>query len=313
MHLRAILLCLTLAIATRAAEREVTRTFAVEPGCTLQVDLYRGRIEVEESDAADVKVTIHAEIGANTDAAAERAGQALQFDLTAQDNTVAVRVRNPSETGWHFEWGDPGLVDIFCRISVPRRCNVALRTNQGPITVGNLVGRVFARTGAGTIFVHRIDGPVDAATETGDVIVSRCLGEATLRTLRGTIRAGTLGGRASLKNKTGDIEVLTARAGVTAEAEVGDVTIGFPRDFAGGSDLRTSGGNVIVTIDPEANAVINASATWGHVENKLPLSVESGGNGKSKLSGRLNRGGPQLTLHANGGNVSLMPGETLFE
>ena len=313
MSVRILFIYLTLAIATRAAEREVTRTFVVEPGCTLKVDLYRGRIDVAESDAAEVKVTIHAEIGADTDAEAERAGQALQIELAAQDNTVAVRVRNPSEAGWHFEWGDPGQLDIFCRVSVPRRCSVELRTSRGSITVGNLEGRVFARSEAGGIFARRIDGPVDAATESGDVIVSRCLGEATLRTQRGTIRAGTLGGRSNLRNMTGDIDVLAARAGVTAYAEVGDVTVGFPRDTAGDSDLRTSGGNIVAKIDPKANATIKASAIWGHVENNLPLIVESGGEGRSKLAGRLNQGGPVLTLHANGGNVSLQPGETLFE
>lgn len=313
MSLRALLICLTLAIAARAAERDVTRTFAVEPGCTLKVGLYRGRIDVVETDVAEVRVAIHAEIGADTDEEAERAGQALQFDLTALNNTVAVRVRNPSETGWHFDWGDPEQLEIFCKISVPRRCNVELRTGKGAITVGNLIGRVFARMEAGTIFVRRIDGPVDAATESGDVIVSRCLGAATLQTLRGTIRAGTLGARAKLTNTTGGIEVLAARAGVTAYAGVGDVTIGYPRDLTGDSDIRTSGGNIIVKIDPTANAAIEASSIWGHVESKLPLTVESGGDGRSKFSGRLNRGGPMLTLHANGGNVSLMPGRTLFE
>jgi hypothetical protein len=313
MSFRTLLICLTLAIAAQAAERDVTRTFAVGPGCTLKVDLDRGRINVEETDGSEVRVAIHAEAGADTDQEAEHAVQGLQFDLTVVNNTVAVRGRAPSETGWHIDLGDPTQLDIFCKISVPRRCNVELNTGQGAITVGNLIGRVFARTETGTIFVRRIEGAVDAATESGDVIVSRCLGPATLRTLRGVIRAGTLGARANLTNTTGDIEVLAARAGITAQAEAGDVTVGYPRDLTGDSDIRTSGGNIIVKIDPAANATIEASSIWGRVECKLPLTGESGGNGRSKFSSRLNRGGPVLKLHANGGNVSLLPGETLFE
>jgi len=313
MIFRTLLIYLTLALAVRAAARDVMRTFAVTPGCMLQVDLDRGRIDVEETDGSEVRVAIHAEAGADTDQQAERAVQGLQFDLRALNNTVVVRGRAPSETGWHFDRGNPAKLEIFCKISVPRRCSVELNTGQGAITVGNLIGRVFARTEDGTIFVRRVEGPVDAATKSGDVIVSRCLGAATLQTRRGTIRAGTLGARAKLSNTTGDIEVLAARAGVTAQAEAGDVTIGYPRDLTGDSDIRTSGGSIIVKIDPTADATIEASSIWGHVESKLPLTVESDGNGRSKFSGRLNRGGPVLRLHANGGNVSLMPGSTPFE
>lgn len=313
MNVRALLICLTLAIATRAAERDVTRTFAVEPGCTLKVDLYRGRISVEESDVAEVRVAIHAEIGADTDAAAERAGRALRFDLTTQDNTVSVRVRNPSKTGWHFEWSDPGQLDIFCKISVPRRCSVELRTLAGAITIGSLAGRVIARTETGNISIRRIDGSVDASTQYGDVIVSRCTGAVTLKTLRGTIRAGTLGGRANLKNTTGDIEVLSAHAGITASAEAGDATIGFPRDFIGDSAISTSGGSITANLDSQADCVVKASSVWGRVLVKLPLAVESGGDGESKFTGRLNGGGSILTLHANGGHVRIMPGETFFD
>ncbi len=305
--------CLAFAVVARAAERDLTRTFAVEPGCTLKVELYRGRISVEEGDAPEVRVAVHADIGADTDQEAERAGRALQIDAEANGNTVSVRVRNPAETGWHFVWNDPGQIDIVCRISVPRRCNVTLRTGQGGIMVGDLAGRVSVRTEAGNIFIRRIEGTVDAATESGDVILSRCLGATTLRTLRGVIRAGTLGARANLTNVTGDIEVMEARAGITAYAEAGDVTIGFPRDFTGDANIRTSGGSITAKIDPAANAAVAASSIWGHVENKLPLVVDPGGNNRSRLSGRLNRGGPLLTFHANGGNVNFTPGETLFE
>ena len=85
------------------------------------------------------------------------------------------------------------------------------------------------------------------------------------------------------------------------------------RNFTGDSDIRTAGGNIVTQIDPAANCVVKASSVWGHVQDKLPLFVESGGNGKSKFAGRLNQGGPVLTLHANGGHVSIMPGETAFD
>ena len=302
-----------LAIAAGAAERDVRRTFAVQPGCTLKVDTYQGAIVVEETDASEVRVEVHLEIGTDTEEEADRVRQALRLEFRAENNTVSIRARNPSETHLRFVWRDQEQIDLTYRIFVPHRCNLELATLGGSITVGILAGRMSARVEKGTIFFRGVEGSIDAATQFGDVIVSRCNGAVTLRTLRGTIRTGTLGGPARIKNTTGDIEVLAARAGIAASAEAGDVTVGFPRDASGDSELTVSGGNIFVRIDPAANCAIKASSVWGQVRNSLPLAIESGGNGKSRLSGRLNRGGPVLTLHANGGNVKLTPGETNFE
>jgi len=313
MNLRLIVLSLFFALTARAFEREVTRTFPVEPGCTVKVDLYRGNMSIEEDDVSEVRVGIRLEVGVETEAEANRALGTLQLDLKSEGNAVSVVARNPAETRVRFVWNDKYQVDFSCKITVPRQCNVDLRTREGTITVGSLTGHVAARTETGNIFIRRIDGSVDASTQFGSLIVSRCTGATTLQTLKGTIRAGTLGGRASLKNMTGSIEVLAARAGVTAYAEAGDVVIGFPRDFTGDSDIRALGGNIDASIDPAANAVIKASSVWSRVQSKLTLAIESGGDGKRSLIGRLNDGGPVLTLHANGGHVKILPGETYFE
>jgi hypothetical protein len=313
MDLRLLTAGFFLAIAAHGAERDVNQVFPVQPGCTLKVDVDRGGITVEESDASEVRVAIHVEIGADTEAEADRLGEALQLEIKAENNIVSVRARNPVETGVRLTWRDDNPIDLTCKIFVPRRCNVVLTTRHGGITVGSLQGRVVARTGTGTVFLHRIDGSVDARTQNGDVIVSRCSGAAVLRTLGGTIRAGTMGGRVDLKNSGGDIEVQAARAGLTASADVGDVTVGFPRDFSGDSEINASYGNIVAKIDPAASCVVRASSVWGRVQSALPLAVESGGNGRSQLAGRLNQGGPVLTLHANGGQVRITAGEALFE
>ena len=115
-----------------------------------------------------------------------------------------------------------------------------------------------------------------------------------------------------LRNTNGDIEVLAASGGLEAVAEMGEVTAGFPKDFSGDAKITTGYGNITVKIDPAADCVVTASSFWGHVQTTLPLKLESGGDGEKKLSGRLNNGGPRITLSANGGHVKIMPGETLF-
>ena len=297
----------------RGAERELVRTFPVQPGCTLKIDTYRGHITVEEHDAAEIAVMVHMEIGADTEEEADRVRETLQFEVTAENKAVSIRVRNPRETGVRFAWREQNEIDFDFKISVPRQCHVDLATRRGNITVGNLAGRHTARVESGTIFFRRIEGSVDAKADSGEVIVSRCSGAVTLRVLKGTIRTGTLGGRADLRNDNGDIEVLGARASITAVAVVGDVAVGFPKSYAGDSQITTSGGSIYAKIDPAANCLIDASSVWGHVESKLPLTVESGALGKSKLTARLNSGGPRLTLRADGGHVKISALDTGLE
>ncbi len=296
----------------RAIERDFKRTFSVQPGCTVKIDTYRGSIVVTESDQPEVEVTGLMEIGAETEAEADRIREALNLEITEEGNTISVRARNPRETRVRFVWQDKYQIDLAWRVRVPRHCNVDLRTLNGGITVGNLTGRVFARSETGAIYVKRIDGSVDASTELGDVIVSRCTGPVKARVLRGTIRVGTVGGRTELKNFTGDIEVLAAKGDLIAEAEAGDVMVGFPRDFVGEAKVNTSGGSIHAKIDPAASCRVRASCVWGRIESLLPLTVESGENGKRSLAGKVGEGASAITLHANGGHVKLSPGETYF-
>jgi hypothetical protein len=299
-------------LVARAVDRDEERTFPVQPGCTLKVDFYRGNIDVQESDAAEITVVVHTSLAVASEARADQLQAALGLEIRQEGNTLIVRARDPSGTGVRLVWKDDPPVDLDCRILVPRRCDADLRTRVGAITVGNLTGRIVAHTTKGNLFLRRIDGTIDAAAREGDVIISRCSGAVAAVTGLGTMRVGTLGGHAVLKNSGGDIEVLEAHAGFEATADAGDVTVGLPNDFTGEAKIRTAYGNIFAKIDPAANCVVRASSFWGHVENRLPLAVEAGRDGTRQLAGRLNHGGALVTLHANGGHVFLQKGDTYF-
>ncbi len=296
-----------------AVHERIERTFPVEPGCMLILDTYRGSIHVEEGDAAEVRVIVDIEIDARDEEQARRRRADLQFEIGATAGGVTIRGRNQRESRIHFVWDEENEIDLAYRVIVPRRCNANVSTINGSITVGSLVGQVAARVENGNIFLRRIEGSADVRAEFGDAIVSRCTGDLTARVLGGLIRVGTIGGRADLKNSSGDVEIMMAHGATKASAEAGDVVVGFPRDIGGPATLRAAGGNVRVRIDPAARCTIEASARWGRVRGKLPLTVTSGGFGERKLAGALNGGGALLRFRADGGSVTIEPGETLFE
>ena len=299
--------------ARAAGAAEVKRTFPVEPGCTLQVDSYRALLTIEESDEAEIRVAITIDAEADPESAAQRLRDGVQVNFEADAHTVRIRATNPRVTGVRLDLGNDERVDLIYKISVPRRCSVDLVAGEGNFTVGNLTGRVVARLKRGPIFLRRIEGSVDAQTELGDVVVSRCSGAVTARTRRGVIRLGTIGGQIEATNNTGDIEIMTAKAGVRANAEAGDITVGFGPKIAAEAHVTVSGGNVFAKIHPEAACRLDATSVWGRVHCALPLAVTAGGNDTRHLQGRLNAGGPLLTLRASGGAVRITPDVALMD
>lgn len=307
MRWLALFLCSVL--AARAIEREFVRTFPVAGNAQLTVEIASGIITVEEREAPEIKVTAFADFRTEAADEAARREVALNLTMTADGSAVTVRALDPDGRGLQLALKDRPPIELEIRITVPRACSVDLSTREGPITVGSLAGRMVVRTIRGNIFLRRIDGTIDARTQTGDVTISRCSGAVVARTIQGSIHVGTLGGRAELQSANGEIEILAARDGLEVRAESGDVIVGFPRQRSGDARVRTGYGNIVATIDPAANCVVQASSFWGKVQSTLPLKVESGGDGKSELTGRLNQGGPRLTLSASGGNVRLKPGQ----
>jgi hypothetical protein len=312
MPWRPLFFLVGLALAARGADRDVSHVFPVAPGAQLNVEFFSGSITVDEADVAEIRVEAHFDVNSEDEATVERLIHALNFSATATDRTVTVRGSDPTGRGVRLTLRDEPRLNLDCRIVVPRQCQVDLHTLEGAINVGNLAGRVVARTTKGNIFLRRIDGSVEARARAGDVIVSRCTGAIVARTESGVIRVGTIGGRADLQNAHGDIEVLAAAGGIDAVADAGDVTVGFPKGISADAKIKTGFGNITAKIGPAADCDVQASSFWGRVETKLPFALEAGGDGKRKLTGRLNRGGPRITLSADGGHVAILPGETLF-
>ncbi len=301
------------ASALGAAGREIVRAFPVQPGAALKLDSYRAIVTVEESERPEIRVAIVMDVEADTEKAARRLREGVRIEFEAEGNTVAIRTTNPRETGVRFDWGEEDRVDLIYRITVPRECSVDLRATEGNFVVGSLSGRMKARLGTGPIFFRRIDGSVEAQTDVGDIVVSRCSGAVTARVRQGSIRLGTIGGAVDARNSTGDIEIMTALASATAAAEVGDITVGFGPQLSGDSRLSVSGGNVFAKIHSAAACRIEASATWGRVECALPLEIASGATGQRRLTGRLNGGGPLVSLRASGGSVKITSDVVLFD
>jgi DUF4097 and DUF4098 domain-containing protein YvlB len=302
-----LLLVLALASSARARERDITREYPALSGCAVQLDTYRGDVEVKPASGAQIRVEVHLDVAIPDDRKADRLLDRLQLDLKQEDNLVTVFARNPHEMGLRFVWQDRERIRIDYTIAVPAGCAVRIVTADGEILISDVTARIHARTARGGIVCKRIHGDLDASSGSGDLIVSHCDGAAVLETGRGEIRAGTIAGPAQVRVVNGDIEIQHAQGGISAFAEAGSITVGVGPELSRASSLVTDGGAITVRLDGATRCTVDASSVWGRVHTKLPFAVQSGGDGKKLLIGRLNGGGPGLKIHADGGQVQIDP------
>ncbi len=317
MSLRAVAFFLVVsaltALRTEAGTRVVTKDLPAAAGTSLTLETYRGSIELAQGDSPTIHIELHLDAPGEDDKDVERRLDRTDLAVSQQGSAYKVDITDPQHSKIHFDWVEDGRLDINVVITVPRNTAVTLSTKDGGITAANITGAMVARAQVGSIFYHQVVGSVDASTRVGGVIISRCSGDVKAETRQGDIQIGRVGGYTTAKTFTGDLEIQQAVGGVDAYAEAGGLICGFPKAFIGAAKLRTSGGSISAKFDLSSHCTIDASSVWGHVRSSLPLIFQSGSNNSSSVKATLNGGGPAADVHANGGNVFLLPGTFIDE
>jgi hypothetical protein len=288
-----------------AIERTLERSFIVSRGCNLEIDTCQGAIRVEPSADNQLHLLVRQSMAVETEADADRRLHDLDFQVEQTGSQISVKARYRRAAHWLWEsWPPVGLGYV---VKVPSACNLDLVTAEGDINVGSLQGTLVARTGNGAIFTGEIDGNVQATSTRGDVAVTACSGELTLIAKAGNVLVGRAGGLAKISGAGGTIEVQRARGNLHVEGDNADLKIGFVYPLTEPCELSTAGGDIEVFFDPRSACTISASASvFGAVKSKnLPLKIEAGKMGSSRIIATLNSGGPKISVNASGGNVSL--------
>jgi hypothetical protein len=286
-------------------ERNVEKTFAVQPGGTLTVNTQGGDIRVLAGGDQEVRIVARQRFPrADTEAEADEVMRDLTFELTQQGNDVSVLTKSDRRLSG-FNWGNHVQIDFT--ITVPSRYTADIRTSGGDINVGGLTGRLSAQTSGGDIELARIDGEINASTSGGDIALAEGTAGARLRTSGGDIRVGRIARKADLETSGGDIEVRSAGASVDASTSGGDVAATFEGGVPADATLSSSGGDIVARIRQDSSFRLDASTSGGGVDAAgLTLTIERGGVGKNRLVGSVNGGGPLLKLRTSGGDIRII-------
>ncbi len=174
-------------------------------------------------------------------------------------------------------------------------CNVT--SMGGPLTLGDIIGSVFARTFAGDI-------QVNAAREGGQLITGG-----------GSIRLLYTGGATSLTSAGGDIAVVQAAGPITADTHSGDITISAdPNGKTQRMEAHTTLGNIVINLTTHAGAEIDATVLtsdpdangiYSEFKGLVTKREQVGDKTKIHATGKINGGGEKLTLFAEQGDIHI--------
>jgi DUF4097 and DUF4098 domain-containing protein YvlB len=300
----ACLLAAFTASASAKIERDVEKTFQVQPGVHINVSTAGGEIRIESSNDPVVKIVAKEHIRAGSDAEADIMLQKLDLKLEQNGNEVNATATYESSMGFHFGSWPPVQVDFI--VTVPASASADLKTSGGDIIVGDLEGAVRAHTSGGDVKLGSIGGNIDASTSGGNVVLGEGRSSVRLSTSGGNVSAKHLVGPSDLRTSGGDIKVDSVENTLKAETSGGDVKAGFDGELKGYCYLSTSGGQVKASVGKQFGFHLDAATSGGEVEaSGLTITIDHGGMGRSSLAGLVNGGGPVLKLRSSGGDIEV--------
>jgi hypothetical protein len=201
---------------------------------------------------------------------------------------------------------------------------IKLSTSGGSIDVEDVSGDLNANTSGGDIDVRKVGGSCSVNTSGGDINLNDITGRMSANTSGGDIAGSTFLAPIKVNTSGGDIRLADVQAEVSGNTSGGDVDVTMTlTDFSQphGVDLRTSGGNIKLTIPADMPATVDAEIRTSRrnyerrrydIYSDFPLTkIEPDERGEVVIqaTGDINGGGDLVKLQTSGGDIHIKKGK----
>jgi DUF4097 and DUF4098 domain-containing protein YvlB len=266
------------------------KSFPIESGKTLKVDVSTGDIKVTSWDKEEVFVKIYGN---------KRAEEKVNFSFNSDENEV--NIYGKREGGW-FNWFS-GNIRLKLEIFVPSKFNIKMKTSGGDMYLSKIVGDIKLSTSGGDLSVKESAGNMHVTTSGGDITLNSVKGKFQLTTSGGDIKAVKFEGPFKASTSGGDIELKSSNSKIEASTSGGDIKLEYSGENQG-IQLSTSGGDIDVFVPADFNAKADLKTSGGDISCNLPtnnvVKISS-----SKYEADLNNGGNVLICKTSGGDIKV--------
>jgi DUF4097 and DUF4098 domain-containing protein YvlB len=174
-------------------------------------------------------------------------------------------------------------------LRIPRDADLNVRTGDGNVETDSNIGAVDIRTGDGRITISRAKGDIRLSTGDGHINATGLDGQLDASSGDGTIRVEGRFDSLSLKTSDGPIDAVVARDSRMVTSW----------------NVRTGDGNVTLRLPENLQADLDVHTGDGSIRADVPIVV-SGRIDRSELRGKLNGGGPALTVRSGDGSIHII-------
>ncbi len=291
------IVCTALLAASAVAARaeDLTKHFPVSGRANVRVETNDGSVRVTSGDSKQVEFHVEYQ--------GYELGKTLHVDSHQDGDKVELTARVTGH--WGFSFGHNSR-QLHIEVRMPREGGLQVETGDGSVQVESISGTVNVHTGDGSVKANSLNGNIDLHTNDGGITVDGLKGDIRLRTGDGSIEARNLDGK--VEADTGDGHIRIAGRFDALNVKTGDGSVDTRvqpgSKMASSWTIRTGDGSVDLVLPPDFQTNIDASTGDGHISLGIPVTME-GTFSNSQVHGKMNGGGPPLTIHTGDGSIRL--------
>ena len=261
--------------ATASAE-EWTKNYTVSGRANVHVDTNDGSVRVTTGDTKQVELRVIYN------------GYTLDKNLEIKSKQDGDRVELSARETMHWNWGIHVNRGLRLEVRMPKDADLSVDSGDGSVEAQTITGNLDIHTGDGHIRVDGAKGQIKLRTGDGSI---------EGRDLDGKIEADSGDGHITLDGRFDTLNIRTGDGSINAHALAGSKVLSA-------WNIHTGDGSVDLTVPSDLNANIDASTNDGRISLGIPVTVE-GQFSNSKIHGKMNGGGEQLTIHTGDGSIRL--------
>jgi len=243
----------------------------IQPGTTISVDSFNGKVEISSWEKNFVKIT--ATKKARKKKYLENADIEIINGEVLKIKAIALR-KNPK-------------VGVSFQIKIPKSSVIQLVDNSN-----------------GTIELNNVKGDGRFDTSNGRIEIKNCSGDFVLDTSNGSIKCENVAGRISANTSNGSIKFFNVSEIKYADTSNGSITAELEQ-IHNDLDLSTSNGSITVYLSSELNATVKASTSNSSVRME-DVSMRVDSQSRNKLRGTMGSGQYQVNLSTSNGGIKIM-------
>ena len=149
--------------AARADTEKVDRTIAFQPGGTLHLKNFSGRVTITATDQP--QVVIHAVRNASREQL-----DRVKLDIQSSGDEITINANKKMSSSWHL-FHNSDVVETDFDIQVPAKTALELSVFSSPVSVTGVQGSEQVKGFSSPITLRDVTGPVEAHTFSGDIDV----------------------------------------------------------------------------------------------------------------------------------------------